>query len=207
MMKLNQRNIGDGLALLRSLKNNSVPLIFFDPQHGTLLDEMKYGNKERMVKRHLLTQMDGLEIADFEKEILRVLRPSGHVMYWMDKFILCQTAYTLMPGMRIVDLITWEKPRIGMGYRTRRKCEYLLIYQKPPVRAKGHWHDHSIPDVWKENSTIGLHAHAKPLMLQQRLIEATTRRGDLVVDPCAGGYSVMVAALACGRQFFGCDVI
>jgi site-specific DNA-methyltransferase (adenine-specific) len=27
--------------------------------------------------------------------------------------------------------------KMGMGYRTRRESEYLLVLQKPPLKAKG----------------------------------------------------------------------
>ena len=80
-----------------------------------------------------------------------ILRPSGHVCLWMDKFILCgYGAAPIFPLDWTVDLITWDKGKIGMGYRTRRRGEYLMICQKPPRRAKGIWQDHGIPDVWPE---------------------------------------------------------
>ena len=214
-MKRNQRNRGDGLRLLRSLRSNSVPLIFFDPQYREILDKMSYGNKTKMTERLELPQMSADTISKFQEEIYRVLRPSGHLMQWVDKFILCEGLP--ISSIATVDLMTWEKSRIGMGYRTRRKCEYLVIKQKLPKRAKGVWTDKSIPDVWTHQMEIDeiekndtrisrRHPHAKPEGLQRRLIEATTRRGQLVVDPTAGGYSVMRSAMACGRQFLGCDV-
>jgi site-specific DNA-methyltransferase (adenine-specific) len=96
-----------------------------------------------------------------------------------------------------------------MGYRTRRFSEHLIIFQKPPKRAKGVWRIHDIPDVWTEKIMNGErnHTHAKPINLQKRLIEAVTNKGDIVVDPAAGGYSVMKSALAVGRHFLGCDIL
>lgn len=219
--KKNQVNVGDGLEMMSSLRNGSVPLVFFDPQYRSILDRMRYGNEgSRMSARSRLTQMSGETIHEFKAEIFRVLRPSGYFMQWVDKFMLCEGhARSSFPneGLQVVDLITWEKPRIGMGYRTRRKCEYLVIYQKYPLRARSTWRDHGIPDVWTcvmenavevvKNSNCVTHPHAKPEGLQRRLIESVTRRGQLVVDPCAGGYGIMRAAMACGRDFLGCDVI
>jgi site-specific DNA-methyltransferase (adenine-specific) len=49
-----------------------------------------------------------------------------------------------------VDLIVWDKDRIGMGYRSRRVSEYCVIFQKQPKRAKGVWKIHNISDVWRE---------------------------------------------------------
>ena len=219
-MKRNQRNRGDGLRLLRSLRSNSVPLIFFDPQYREILDKMSYGNKTKMIGRLALKQMSSTLIQDFLLEEARVLCPSGHIFWWVDKFMLASgliPIYTFPTKLETVDLITWQKSRIGMGYRTRRNCEYVVVLQKLPTRAKGVWTDKSIPDVWTHQMEIDeiekndtriswRHPHAKPEGLQRRLIEATTRRGQLVVDPTAGGYSVMRSAMACGRQFLGCDV-
>ena len=95
---------------------------------------------------------------------------------------------------------------MGMGYRTRRKSEYLLVLQKTPLKAKATWKDHAIPDVWEEK-VIKTHPHSKPIELQRRLIEATTDEGDLVLDPAAGGYSVLEACKLSGRNFLGCDIM
>ena len=73
------------------------------------------------------------------------------------------------------------------------------------LRAKACWTDHSIPDVWREAATKN-HPHGKPVELQKRLIEAVTRDGDTVVDPAAGGYSVLEACRLSGRTFIGCDI-
>jgi site-specific DNA-methyltransferase (adenine-specific) len=42
--------------------------------------------------------------------------------------------------------------------------------------------------------------------LLRALIAATTMPGDLVVDPAAGSFVVMHAALSLGRDFIGCDL-
>jgi site-specific DNA-methyltransferase (adenine-specific) len=43
--------------------------------------------------------------------------------------------------------------------------------------------------------------------LQERLIQAVTNPGDIVVDPAAGGYSVLKAARNTERRFLGCDLL
>jgi site-specific DNA-methyltransferase (adenine-specific) len=42
--------------------------------------------------------------------------------------------------------------------------------------------------------------------LQARLIEALTNPGDIVLDPAAGGYTVLDACARTGRRFLGCDI-
>jgi hypothetical protein len=43
--------------------------------------------------------------------------------------------------------------------------------------------------------------------LISRLIGAVTEPGDLIVDPAAGSFIVLTAALQLGRNFIGCDLI
>jgi site-specific DNA-methyltransferase (adenine-specific) len=207
---LDAPQVMDGLELLRKLPDHSVPLALFDPQYRSVLDKQQYGNEgERQKRRAKLPQMEDGLIFDFLREIERALMPSGHLMLWVDKFILvdpdCPT-WKYFQTLKSVDMVVWHKGRIGMGYRTRRCCEYLLILQKMPVRAKGVWRLHDIPDVWTEKSDRS-HAHAKPLQLIEKLIRAVTNEGDVVVDPAAGGYNTLRASLAANRRFIGCDIL
>jgi site-specific DNA-methyltransferase (adenine-specific) len=73
--------------------------------------------------------------------------------------------------------------------------------------AAGAWTDHGINDCWPESSDRRIHAHTKPHVLTERLIRAATRRGDVVIDPCAGGYGVLEACRASGREFVGGDLL
>jgi hypothetical protein len=47
----------------------------------------------------------------------------------------------------------------------------------------------------------------KPLWLMERLVEDYSRPGDLVVDPCCGAGTSLVAALRHGRRAMGVDVL
>jgi site-specific DNA-methyltransferase (adenine-specific) len=132
-------------------------------------------------------------------------------MLWMDKFCLATGTFRRWTrrarDLEVVDLIAWNKLRPGMGRRARCVTEYLVVAQKAPTRAKSVWTDHGIRDSWSESSDRRIHPHAKPHVLTERLIRACTKRDDLVVDPCAGGYGVMEACRASRRQFLGGDLI
>ncbi|MGH7237700.1 MAG: DNA methyltransferase, partial [Candidatus Saccharimonadales bacterium] len=179
----------------------------------SVLDKQAHGNEgeQRGKKRTELPQMTNATIHKFIAEIERGLMPSGHLMLWVDKYIVVSGVHVLLEGcsMQLVDMITWNKDRMGMGYRTRRYSEYLVILQKLPVRAKGVWKLHNIPDVWTERIVNGdrNHTHAKPVELQKRLIQSVSNAGDTIVDPAAGGYSVMKSALEVDRHFIGCDIL
>ena len=210
-MLVNTRLKMDGLELLKAVKDKSAAAVFFDPQYRSVLERQHYGNEgERQKGRCLLSQMDNALIMRFLKEDERVLRDSGHLFLWVDKFILVsgelQSLLQECSGLHLVDMITWDKTKMGMGYRTRRRCEYLVVLQKLPLRAKGIWLSHSIPDVWLEKVSTKEHPHTKPLGLQRTLIEAVTSKGDIVIDACAGSFSVLTACQQTSRTFLGCDL-
>jgi site-specific DNA-methyltransferase (adenine-specific) len=139
-------------------------------------------------------------------EAVRVLKPSGYLLRWTDTFHLCEGDHLRISGIKCVDLIAWDSLRPGNGYRSRRRGDYLLVQQKPPLAAKTTWRDHSIPSRWPEKVNRSIHPHVKPISLIVRLIGSVTRPGDLVVDPAAGSFIVMHAAHQCGRAFIGCDI-
>ena len=202
---------GDALTLLKTLPDASVALTWFDPQHRSTLERLKYGNEgARQVERCALPQMSDDYINTCIVEIARVLQPSGHLMIWEDTYRLLEgfhlrTADLLKP----IDLLSWTNGQFGMGYRLRRGGSYLVISQKFPIKAKSVWTDHSILDRWVEkiDRKANSHPHAKPVDLITKLIAATTRPGDLIIDPCAGSFVVLDAVTAVGeRSFIGCDI-
>lgn len=210
ILKPNSRLKMDGLKFLSHLPSESMPVAFFDPQYRGVLDKLNYGNegKSREKRRADLIQMTEELITEFIHSIAKVLIPSGHLFLWIDKFHLCQgfEDWFEETQLEVVDLIVWDKERIGMGYRSRRTSEYCVVLQKHPKRAKGVWKIHNIPDVWRERKMKDAHPHQKPLKLQSELIAAVTNEGDFVIDPAAGSFSVMKAAHLQNRNFIGCDL-
>lgn len=207
----NARNVGDGLKFLADIPEGVVATTFFDPQYRGVLDRMAYGNEgARQKGRAQLTQMPEETICAFLEGIDRALRPQGHLFLWIDKFHLCEGIKPWLEGvsLEIVDLVIWNKGRMGMGYRTRRQSEYAMVLQKPPKRAKDVWTDRAFIDVQEEKVPRKGHAHRKPIDMQARLIAATTRPGDIVMDPAAGSFSALTSCNKVGeRTFFGTDLV
>lgn len=208
--RCNFKNKTCGLRLLEDVKDESIKICFFDPQYRGVLDKLKYGNegKGREKMRCSLQQMSEDIIVKFIVAIERALKPSGYLFLWVDNFHLCEWKgkWLAETDFHVVDLITWDKEKMGMGYRTRKRSEHLIVIQKKPIKAKGTWNLHNIPDVWSEKILNKNHPHAKPEGLQVALISATTNEGDYVLDPAAGGYSVLRSCVLTKRNFIGGDI-
>jgi hypothetical protein len=103
----------------------------------------------------------------------------------------------------------------GMGGRVRTCGAHLVILQKPPigVRAK------SLPVIWETKPVIRTvhcesirvprseHVHKKPIGLTAEIILAVTKPEDTIVDPTAGAYTTLAAALGCHRHCYSTDLI
>lgn len=213
MFKKNQRNVGDGIDLLKSLPDRSASCVVYDPQYRAVLDKLAFGNEgeSKQKDRAELPQMSDETIAKFVAEIDRVLRSSGHLFLWVDKFLLVSGKWHLwMPDitpLREVDCLILDRERIGMGRRLRARWEAMIVLQKGPAKAEGIWKNRAIPDVCRAKRDTSKHPHTKPVALIQTLIECVTEPGDLVVDPAAGSYSTLDACRASARQFLGCDLV
>lgn len=208
----NAVNVCGGTKLLRSLERFSARVVVLDPQYRAVLDEQQYGNEgvNRGKARSALPQMTDDMIATFVELSCRALEPSGYLLLWIDKFSLGTGRHLQhlrhAPLLGVVDIIAWNKDRMGMGRRARCVTEYVVVCQKHPREVLS-WKDHGIPDSWTEKPARYRHPHEKPMLLLQALLGAVARPGALVVDPCAGSYAVLGACRAIELQFLGCDLV
>lgn len=125
-------------------------------------------------------------------------------------------------GFQIINIITWQKsdPTPTWGeLHFNFSSEYIIWARKNP-KAK-HFFNYELmkqlnggvlmPDVWKLptvgmwEKTCGKHPTQKPLRLLYRIILASTRTDELILDPFAGSCTTGIAANLLGRKFIGID--
>lgn len=94
--------------------------------------------------------------------------------------------------------------RRGTGDGPPSCAVYMMVSR--PIEV-GHFAQWYVPG-WYEAETVrgGVVHGAKPVSLLERVICDYTRPGDLVVDPCAGGASTLIAAGITGRRAVGAEV-
>ena len=59
---------------------------------------------------------------------------------------------------------------------------------------------------WERDKTPTIHPTQKPVPLLKRFISIFTDKGDVVIDPCAGSASTLLAAYDIGRDSYGFEV-
>lgn len=87
-------------------------------------------------------------------------------------------------------------------------CEYgLILYRdKLPKFNNGGRMIFNCFDWVRDNSTPKVHPTQKPVPLLERLIEIFTDKGDVVIDPCCGSGSTLLAAAQMGRRAYGFEI-
>jgi site-specific DNA-methyltransferase (adenine-specific) len=87
-------------------------------------------------------------------------------------------------------------------------CEYgLILYRDklPKFRNNGRMIFNQME--WpRDNLSEKIHPTQKPIMLLQRLINLFTDPGDVVIDPCCGSGSSVIASAQCGRSGYGFEI-
>ena len=87
-------------------------------------------------------------------------------------------------------------------------CEYgILLYRDklPKFNNDGRMIFNCL-DWKKDTVTPKVHPTQKPVSLLSRLIEIFTDKGDVVIDPCAGSGTTLLAAIQLGRKAYGFEI-
>ncbi|MFD5198848.1 DNA-methyltransferase [Streptomyces sp. NPDC058375] len=115
--------------------------------------------------------------------------------------------------------LIWDKQKTGMGNLVHpwgpahEPITFGVHVKRPSDRAKGggrlsaRLRRGSVLSYPRPNGGSAVrHPNEKPVPLMAELIESSTVRGDLVVDPCAGSGSTLVAAVLLGRRAWGVEI-
>ena len=200
MTKLNKVYCMDCLEGMRQLEDDSVDLIITDPPYG---DNCGYGRngKEIAGNEHPLLNLQVL----FESQ--RILK-NNCVIYnftnwkhypFLTEFILRYTCFNIRM------MIVLNKNRFGLGYGFRNKHELVLVLEKgKPVYNKNDFSN--VLDFRVFEHDVNSHPHEKPKNIIRRMIEHSSKDGDLVLDPFAGGGNILVACKELNRRFLGFEI-
>ena len=111
-------------------------------------------------------------------------------------------------GFSVKSVIVWDRMTHGMG---DLKSAFAPRYDTCIFAVKGSYAfpDGRPVDVIQSQRLDGsklTHPNEKPVDLMKRLIEATTKPNDLILDPFAGSGTTCVAALQSGRRYIGVEL-
>lgn len=124
------------------------------------------------------------------------------------EFIRLGRKYGLMHYIPLVFRKKFSAQVLKANMKIVGNCEYgLILYRdKLPKFNNGGRMIFNCFDWCEDRTTPKVHPTQKPVPLLERLIEIFTDRGDVVIDPCAGSASTLLAAANMGRRAYGFEV-
>lgn len=161
------------------------------------------------------------------KECRRVLKDDGTI--WISGTF--HNIYSIGVSLEkekysIINNITWQKPNPAPNLACRcftNSTETILWARKQlsPTKKGKHYFNYALmkeinnnkqmKDVWdfklpkKEEKKYGKHPTQKPVDLLIRIIQASTKENDIVLDPFCGGSTIGVACKMLNRKYIGID--
>lgn len=163
----------------------------------------------------------------------RVLKPHGTIWISGTYHSIYQCGYALQAsGYHILNDIAWFKPNASPNLSGRyfTASHETLIWARKDKNAKhtfnyklmkeGGWHledfikkpNKQMRSVWaigtpkNGEKKFGKHPTQKPLALLDRVVLASTNKGDVVLDPFTGSSTTGLATIRHGRKFIGIDI-
>ena len=111
-------------------------------------------------------------------------------------------------GFVAIDVIVWQKPDpVPLNAKSRflNAWEAIVVGKKPGA----HWsssYEHNIIKVQAPKGKNRIHPTQKPVELIKKLIELTTKKGDLIMDPFMGSGTTAVACVESKRNYLGFEI-
>lgn len=198
----------DCLEGLKALPDDSVDLIIADPPYGisrdlnvkgkrlgtTAILDFNYGEWDKFDKEWF-----ELALKKTKSWIFTFCAKKDVGLFWTD---------LEDSGYKAIDVLVWQKPD---PIPLNAKSKFLNAWEAIVVGKKngGTWnsnYQHNIIKVQAPKGKERIHPTQKPVELIRQLIELTTDKGGLVLDPFMGSGTTAVAAKATGREFIGFEI-
>lgn len=224
----------DSLELLPRFPAEYVDVIFADPPYflsnGGITCK---GGKAVSVNKGDWDKISSLEEKhEFNRRWInlckKILKPNGTIWISGTLHNIYSVGMALeQEGFKIMNNITWQKtnppPNLSCRYFTH--STETILWAKKNAKAK-HFFNYELmkelnggkqmKDVWSDiwtggltpqrEKTFGKHPTQKPLYLLKKILLASTREGDLVLDPFCGSGTTGVVCKVLGRKFIGIDI-
>ncbi len=231
-MELNKIIVGDCLAELKRIPDESVDMAFADPPFN--------------LKKNYSSYHDSLEFQEYLQwcelwisEMVRVTKPTGSIFLHNIPKWLTYYATFLNKFAYFKHWIAWDAPTSPMGNSLQPAHYGILFYTKAAKGAKiyelrsPHKRERKtgylakdyggkkdmlhpfgplVSDVWtdihriKHNNKRDPHPCQLPIHLLDRLILMTTDEGDIVLDPFSGTGTTAISAKRLGRNYIGLEL-
>lgn len=226
--------LGNSFDILQHVKPERVDMVFADPPYflsnngvtcksGKLVSVNK-GDWDKLSEE--TTTVDKKH--EFNRKWIqyckRILKPNGSIWISGTMHNIYSIGMALeQEGFKIINNITWQKtnPPPNLACKCFTHSTETILWAKKDDKESKPFFDYALmkelnggkqmKDVWTGSSTrqsekrMGKHPTQKPEYLLERIIQASTRAEDVILDPFCGSGTTGVVASKLNRFFIGID--
>ena len=220
---------GDCIAILNQSRENSVDMIFADPPYclsnggitchaGKMVsvNKGKWDKSRGVEENHKFT-------LDWLKACQRILKTNGTIWVSGTTHIIYTVGFAMQQlGYKILNDIVWYKrnapPNLSCRYFTH--STEIVLWAAKNGKSKHYFdyplmkkmnHGKQMRNVWEisppltDEKKFGKHPTQKPVDLLARIVQASTKENDLVLDPFCGSSTTGIASVLLNRKYVGID--
>lgn len=221
----------DCCSRMRKLQEKSIDMIFADPPYFLSTGKKRVWLKENYTSfdkgdwdRVRTTEEKNQFNRSWLQEAHRLLKDDGTIWVCGSYHNIFSVANCLDEiGFKILNFVVWNKTDPPHSYAEDRlsfSAEYIIWARK--THYQHHFYNYELmrkfngnkplTDVWRIPATslwekdLGKHPTQKPLHLLYRIILASTKSEDVILDPFAGSCTTGIVANLLNRNFIGIDL-
>ena len=216
----------DCIEVMKELTSNSIDLIFADPPYflsndgisissGKIVSVNKgdWDNKDNYDDINIFT-------SDWLRQCQRLLKDTGSIFVSGTHHSMFNVYNEMQKlGFITINIIVWHKESAPpLVYKNKFRFSHeMIIWAK---KSKSHYFNYEkmfkvgereMEDVWtlpavsREEKRCGYHPTQKPECLLERIILATTKENDLILDPFMGSGTTCFVAKKNNRRYIGIE--
>ena len=158
------------------------------------------------VRAGKMFEFNEVKFSEWLPEVYRVLKPDTHCYIMINSRNLKELQVEAEKvGFKFQNLLVWRKNSATPNKFYMQQLEFILMLRKGHER----WvNDMGMSNCLSVPNIIGTKVHPteKPVSLMRVLIEQSTKKGDLVLDPFMGSGATALAAIHSERHYIGYEI-
>ena len=206
---------GNCLEYMRTLEDECIDLIVTDPPYPTT-SRGHAGNSGGMLQKEInkkgkVFEHNNIDCTEYAPEFYRVLKDGSHCYIMTNHINLIKMLNVFTDcGFHFIKSLIWNKGNKIMGQYYMSQFEYILFFRKgygKKINNCGTADILSVPNKkTKDENGKNIHDTEKPVELMKILIENSTKKGDIVLDPFVGVGATALACIESERNYIGIEL-
>lgn len=207
----------DSIKLMKKMKSESIDLIITDPPYkttkrGTSKNTTTGGLvRSELDRQGKIFKHNDISPKEYIPELYRILKDGSHCYIMTNHVNLQEILNTATEcGFHFIKSLIWDKGNKIMGQCYMSQFEYILFFRKgkhKKINNCGTSDILSVPNKkTKDENGKNLHDVEKPVNLMKILVENSSNKGDLVLDPFMGIGTTGIACVESDRNFIGIEI-